>query len=314
VAAGLTPDSLARLNALGFRTEMQTRGTIANVVRLVPPKGVSLAQAQRRVRMVDAKATADLDHYYYTDEGPGCTGPACEAASLVGWNLPDARQCGPVPSIGLIDTGIDRDHEALKGQSIEILSIPKLGGSPSQRDHGTAMAALLIGRSDSSAPGLLPEASVVAVDAFRRDEGTADRTDVTSLVVALEALAERNVRVVNMSLSGPPNEVLRSAVAAAQAKGMIIVAAAGNKGAGAEPSYPAAYPGVIAVTAVDRNLNVYRRATRGEYVDLSAPGVDLWVAASGHGGTVKSGTSYAVPFVAAAAAVESGRESRRGRG
>jgi subtilisin family serine protease len=141
------------------------------------------------------------------------------------------------------------------------------------------------------------------VDAFYRDGGTADRTDVTSLVLALEALAERNVRVVNMSLSGPPNEVLKSAIASAQAKGMIIVAAAGNNGAGAEPSYPAAYPGVIAVTAVNRNLDVYPRATRGEYVDLAAPGVDLWVAAPGGGGTTKSGTSYAVPFVSAAAAI-----------
>jgi subtilisin family serine protease len=84
---------------------------------------------------------------------------------------------------------------------------------------------------------------------------------------------------------------------------MIIVAAAGNNGAGAEPSYPAAYPGVIAVTAVNRQLDVYNRATRGEYVDLAAPGVDLWVAAPGGGGTTRSGTSYAVPFVSAAAAV-----------
>jgi len=72
------------------------------------------------------------------------------------------------------------------------------------------------------------------------------------------------VRVVNMSLSGPPNEVLKRAIASAQAKGMVIVAAAGNNGAGAGPSYPAAYPGVIAVTAVDRNLDVYRRATQGD--------------------------------------------------
>ncbi|MBB3017384.1 subtilisin family serine protease [Microvirga lupini] len=126
---------------------------------------------------------------------------------------------------------------------------------------------------------------------------------MTTLVMALEALAERNVRVVNMSLSGPPNEVLKQAIASAQEKGMIIIAAAGNNGAGADPSYPAAYPGVIAVTAVDRKRDVYRRATQGEYIDLAAPGVDLWVAAPGGGGTTKSGTSYAVPFISAAAAV-----------
>ena len=80
----------------------------------------------------------------------------------------------------------------------------------------------------------------------------------------------------------------------------MIVAAAGNNGPGAEPSYPAAYPGVIAVTAVDQELNVYRRATQGGYVDLAAPGVNIWTASSKGSGTLKSGASYAVPFVSAA--------------
>lgn len=303
VAVGLTSGSLARLRARGFQAERQTKGTLASVVRLIPPRGMSLARAQRVVRVADANAAADLDHFYYTDGSSGCTGNGCEAASLVGWNLPAVKQCGAIPTIGLIDTGIDREHEALQGQSIEIVAGLQPRGSPSQRDHGTAVAALLVGRSGSSAPGLLPEARLLAVDAFYRDGGTADRTDVTALVMALEALAEKNVRVVNMSLSGPPNEVLRRAIASAQEKGMIIIAAAGNNGAGAEPSYPAAYPGVIAVTAVDNKRDVYRRATQGDYVDLAAPGVDLWVAAPGGGGASKSGTSYAVPFISAAAAV-----------
>lgn len=303
VAVGLTSENLARLRTQGFQAERQTKGTLVSVVRLIPPNGMSLAQAQRAVRIADAGATADLDHFYYTDGAAGCTGTGCEAASLVGWSLPAAKQCGPVPTIGLIDTGVDREHEALQGQSIEVVSGLKLRGDPSQRDHGTAVAALLVGRSGSGAPGLLPQARLLAVDAFYREGGTADRTDVTALVMALEALAEKNVRIVNMSLSGPPNEVLRKAIESAQAKGMTIIAAAGNNGAGAEPSYPAAYPGVIAVTAVDNKRDVYRRATQGDYIDLAAPGVDLWVAAPGGGGTTKTGTSYAVPFISAAAAV-----------
>lgn len=282
---------------------MQTKGTLVSVVRLIPPRGMSLGEAQRKVHVVDASAAADFDHYYYTDEGSVCTGPSCEAISLVGWSGSASKQCGPVPTIGLIDTGIKREHDALKGQSIEVLSGLELRGEPSQRDHGTAVAAILVGRSGSSTPGLLPDAHLLAVDAFYRDGGTADRTDVITLVKALEVLAERNVRIINMSLSGSPNEVLKRAIASAQAKGMIIVAAAGNNGAGAEPSYPAAYPGVIAVTAVDRKLDVYSRATQGEYIDLAAPGVNLWVAAPDGGGTIKSGTSYAVPFISAAAAI-----------
>ena len=57
------------------------------------------------------------------------------------------------------------------------------------------------------------------------------------------------------------------------------------------------------MTAVDHNLAIYSRATQGEYIDLAAPGVNLWVAAPGGGGTAKSGTSYAVPFISAAAAI-----------
>ena len=69
----------------------------------------------------------------------------------------------------------------------------------------------------------------------------------------------------------------------------------------AQPSYPAAYPEVIAVTAVDQELKVYRRATQGKYVDLSAPGVNVWTASAQGSGAQRTGTSYAVPFVSAAA-------------
>jgi hypothetical protein len=303
VVTGLTPSGIARLKAQGFTATMQTRGTIAQVARLSLPRGISIENARRAIRVVDASATADLDHYYYTDDGETCTGPTCETASLVGWTPPSAKQCGAIPPVGIIDTRIDVTHEALKGQSIELLSAPRKRGLPSRSDHGTAIASLLVGRANGSAPGLLPSATLLAVDAFYREPGSADRTDVTSLVTALETLAERNVRIVNMSLSGPPNEVLKKAIEAAQTKGMMIIAAAGNNGAGAEPSYPAAYAGVIAVTAVDRSFSIYDRATRGDYVDIAAPGVNLWVAATGKGGNVKSGTSYAVPFVSAAAAV-----------
>jgi subtilisin family serine protease len=148
---------------------------------------------------------------------------------------------------------------------------------------------------------LLPQAKIVAVDAFYRDGGTADRTDVTSLVDAIEALAKRGVRVMNMSLSGPANAMLQKAIEAAQAKGIVIIAAAGQNGAGGETPYPGAYPGVVAVTAVDQDLKVYRRATQGKYVDLSAPGVNIWTASAQGSGALRTGTSYAVPFVSAAA-------------
>jgi subtilisin family serine protease len=223
-------------------------------------------------------------------------------------------QCGPTPLIGLIDTGVNVEHEALKEQAIEVVARPASHADASLQEHGTAIAALLVGRRDSHTPGLLPHAKLVTVDAFYRDGGTADRTDVMSLVAAIEALAERGVRVMNLSLSGPANEVLQKAIEAAQAKGIVIVAAAGNNGAGAEPAYPAAYPGVIAVTAVDQELKVYRRATQGPYVDLAAPGVNVWTASAQGSGSLKTGTSYAVPFVSAAAGLLLASRPDLGRG
>lgn len=309
MASGLSPKDLATLTARGFRIEARTQGGVApEVVRLRVPGGLSVAQARQRVRLVDAQAAVDFDQFYYLDDAPpACTGGACQVplqidwASLVDWPEAQTSPCGPIPLIGMIDTGVNVEHPALKEQAIEVVRLPERHAVASLPDHGTAIAALLVGRRASQAPGLLPQARIIAVDAFFRDGGTADRTDVMMLVAAIEALAERGVRVMNMSLSGPSNEVLAAAIAAAQAKGIVIVAAAGNNGAGAEPSYPAAYPGVVAVTAIDHELNVYRRATRGSYIDLSAPGVNVWTAAAQGSGLLRTGTSYAVPFVSAAA-------------
>jgi hypothetical protein len=303
VVSGLSRDALARLTAQGFQIETQTLGRMtAQIVRLRAPQGTSPIQARQAVQLVDAGATTDFDHFYYLDEHlEACTGAECQATALVSWSAARATQCGPTPLIGVIDTGINLDHDALKGQAIEVVARPAPHADASLPEHGTAIAALLVGRPGSSTPGLLPEAKLIAVDAFYRDGGTADRTDVMSLVSAIEVLAERGVRVINLSLSGPANAVLQNAIEAAQAEGIVVIAAAGNNGAGAEPAYPAAYPGVIAVTAVDQDLNVYRRATQGPYIDLAGPGVNVWTASAQGSGTVRTGTSYAVPFVSAAA-------------
>ncbi len=130
-----------------------------------------------------------------------------------------------------------------------------------------------------------------------------DRADVYDLLRALDLLSRRGVQVTNLSLSGPPNALLEQLVRRLAEGGIVIVAAAGNEGPKAGPAYPAAYADVIAVTAVDRMKRPYRRAGRGEHIDLSAPGVDIWTAASISGARTKTGTSFAVPFVTAAAAL-----------
>ena len=108
-----------------------------------------------------------------------------------------------------------------------------------------------------------------------------------------------HVGVVNISLVGPANPLLARVVVAARARGVIIVAAVGNDGPAAPPAYPASYPGVIAVSAVDGRDRVLIEAGRASHLDYVAPGADMLARdASGRAIRVR-GTSFAAPLVAA---------------
>jgi subtilisin family serine protease len=202
----------------------------------------------------------------------------------------------------MIDTGINPGHDTFAGADLDVVRLAPADLAPSRAQHGTAVASILVGSADSRTPGLVPGARLIAVDAFHRD-GSDERSDAFSLISGLGLLAERGATVINLSLAGPPNEPVRETIAALRARGIAIVAAAGNGGPKSAPAFPAAYDGVIAVTAVDRNGNVYRRAAQGPYVDIAAPGVEVWAAASVRGARPKTGTSFAAPFVTAAAYV-----------
>jgi minor extracellular protease Epr len=150
---------------------------------------------------------------------------------------------------------------------------------------------------------MLPGAQLYVASVFYEDRRGGSLSEARDLVRALDWLMERHVPVINMSLSGPPNEVLRAAIGRAVAAGHLIVAAVGNAGPASPPLYPAAYEGVIAVTAVDGGQHVFRRASRGAHVELAAVGVNILAAAPG-GLATYSGTSFASPYVAALAALE----------
>jgi subtilisin family serine protease len=222
---------------------------------------------------------------------------------VVGWPLGGVpASCGRPVTIGLIDTAINADHAAFGDSQVEVLRLSDDELPESGRQHGTAVAALLVGSAGGRTPGLLPTAALVAVDAFHRGARQDDRADAYDLVRAMDLLAGRKVDAMNLSLSGPANAVLEGLVRKVGGE-ITIVAAAGNQGPKAEPVYPAAYPDVLAVTAVDRRKRAYRRAGRGEHIDLAGPGVEVWTAASISGARLKTGTSFAAPFVTAAAAL-----------
>jgi subtilisin family serine protease len=310
VALDLAEADLDALLAQGF-TLLETEEVpafAATLRRLLPPPGLALAAARDAVRGLPSGADADFNHYYRGEQGAGappptCEGPHCPAFAQVGWPMRASREaCGPDVVIGLVDTSINAGHDTFAGARLAVhgVAAPDLGVSAEL--HGTSVTSLLVGAPDGRAPGLVPDLPVIAVDAFHR-EGSDERADVFTLIRALGLLADEEARVINLSFAGPANQALETVLRQLIGEeGVVVVAAAGNGGPRSTPAYPAAYEGVIAVTAVDGSGAVYRRAAQGEHIDLAAPGVEVWTAASIWGGRPKSGTSFAAPFVTAAAA------------
>lgn len=309
IAVGLNADNTDRLIQAGFtvaeRVDIQLMP--GELVRLAIPRRMTLQAARAAVRNEAPQAVADFNHYYAPESTArrDCDGDECAMVrDVVGWPEASTGSCQPPVRIGLVDTAINASHDALARADIEIVRLHRddVSEQESGRQHGTAVAALLVGRADSRTPGLLPQGSLLAVDAFRSGK-SGDRAEAFDLIRALDALSASGVKVVNLSLSGPANALLEKAVQAADHSGIILVAAAGNEGPNSKPVYPAGYESVVAVTAVDRGRNPYRRAVRGDHIDIAAPGVGVWTAASVSGARSKNGTSYAAPFVTAAAAL-----------
>lgn len=307
VASGLRPEDIERLRSRGFVPVHQRRlATLAlDQVRFRIPRAYSIASATQLVRDVSSGAVADANHLYRpADAADACDGRACRARRLVAWRAP-GDTCGGETTVGLIDTGVAAEHPWLQGARIEALVARSPDRKAAAKAHGTAVASVIVGRAPGEVVGLMPSARLVAVDAFHAGAG-GDRMDAFDLLAAIDQLLALRVRVINLSFAGPANTLVEAAVRTAEQRGAVLIAAVGNEGPRASPQYPAAYPQVIAVTAVDDALRVYRRAVQGDHVEIGAPGVDVPVANAGgwlsRKTATQSGTSIAAPFVAASAA------------
>lgn len=283
---------------LGFRVLERVRlsGLGIEAVRLKLPGSMTVPEAMEIIQRRFPDVTAEVNAVFDPSAGPAS--PASLARDAVSWTQVGGG-CGRGIRIGIIDGVVDTNHPALAGRRLTYRSFHRKGWRPAAADHGTAIAAMMIGRpADHGFGGVLPGAELFAGNIFGRTRDGLVGGDAVAILRALEWMIEMKVHVVNMSFAGGDHKLLRLAIEKAQRNGIVAVASVGNWGSNTRRAYPAALESVIAVTAVTRDMRIYGRANKGDYVDFAAPGVRIWTAVPS-GGKFQNGTSFATPFISA---------------
>jgi len=289
VAFSPTESAITSARSAGFVVLRDTvlDGLDARVVVLRAPAGLSTRRALARLRALDPSGAYDFNHIYLeSGDVEAEVSPA---------NAEQTDRSTPTETaatrIGLVDGGVAATHPVFEGALIHRHGCADKAIASA---HGTAVASLLIGRSERF-HGAAPDAELYAADVYC---GLADGGAVDAVVEAISWIARERVPVINVSLVGPRNVALEGAVRAVIARGFIIVAAVGNDGPASPPLYPAAYPGVVGVTGVDARQKALVEACRGPQVTFAAPGADMAAALLAPSFAAVRGTSFAAPIVA----------------
>ena len=275
---GISAEDQGAIDDAGFRilSTETIDGVDLTVTRLGIPEDLTLAQAEKlAVELgIGTEVTADTLHLK-------AGSPDAVASSFSPAVVPVALQAASVGTdVGVIDSAPAAGISALATKGFA-------KGAPKPANHGSAVTSLLRGAGVSR---------VRVADVYGVDPAGGN---ALAIARALGWLVASGSKVVTISLVGPRNAVVEKAVAAAQRKGTVIVAAVGNDGPAAPPAYPASYPGVVAVTGVDGRGRALIEAGRALNLDYAAPGADIY-ALDARGKRIKwRGTSFAAPLVAA---------------
>jgi subtilisin family serine protease len=291
VGKGFTVESVERLEALHF-----------SLMVAAPPDQVPAGAALRdlTLRFPAAIVARDDPFQLAQDSRPARRRIAKpnQILTAIRWQ-PDRAETGAGIKVGIIDSALDLTHPSLQGAAIVQREFTSGKAPTTDTAHGTAIAAMLVGRSsDESVSGLLRGAKLFHASIFQNGKQgpTASSAD---FLRGLNWLIKSGVTVINASVtSSDENSVVFYAMSLLSHENAVLVAAAGNRGPSAAPVYPAAIPSAFAVTAVSIEGDAYRYANVGDYIDISAPGIDLPTTSR----SITSGTSLAVPFVTAAVA------------
>lgn len=207
--------------------------------------------------------------------------------------------------VAVVDSGVDGRHPDLAArltpQGHDFVTDAG-DGRIDENSHGTHVAGVVAAVQGNSlgVAGLAPRARIMPVRVLDA-EGAGWSSDIAA---GITYAVDHGADVVNLSLGGPyADPVTERAVGYALSRGVAVVAAVGNERSSGSPrTYPAAYPGVIAVAAVDQSGASSAFSSVGDYVDVAAPGRGILSTVVGSYG-FSSGTSMAAPFVSATAAL-----------
>ncbi len=214
--------------------------------------------------------------------------------ALAKLRLPQAHMLahGANVTIAVIDSGIDIRHPELANAIAD--SFDALGSKEGPHIHGTGIAGAIV--AHARLMGSAPAARILAIRAFGVASNGAESTSFV-ILKGLDYAAAHGAQIANMSFAGPKDALIERGIAAAAAKGIVMVAAAGNAGAKSPPLYPAANANVIAVSATDAQDRLFAASNRGGHIAVAAPGVDIFLPAPDEKYQMTSGTSFSAAYV-----------------
>jgi len=204
-------------------------------------------------------------------------------------------------TVAVLDSAPDVNHPDLDGVRIHALDGSALEPAP----HGTLVTGVIHALAGNAfgIAGVAPASQAVAVPICTPSGASAsDTCRLYDALRGMDAVWDVGAGVANLSIVGPPNELLERAVTRLDELGVLLVAAAGNEGTDA-PRYPAAYPAVIGVGAVDRLGQPFERGNRGPSAELEAPGVEILSTYPGGSFAFVDGTSLAAAQVSGVLAI-----------
>lgn len=289
--------------------ESRLMSACSGVEALWPELGIYYADSLDRVNALSGGGTVRVEPNYRvyldssdTEEEVASNDWVLEAVSARSawdWGLD-----GSGVRVGIIDSGIDADHEGLEGVSVAAgwNYLSDTGDVADDVDHGTFVAGVLAAREGAveGVRGIAQGVTLVPLKCF----SSTDVTAVSHIIRAVrEAVDTFQCDVINMSFCmGSYSELLEEALDYAAEQGTVLVASAGNYGSRTK-YYPAAFDCVIGVGSVDETLE---RSTFSQYnssVHVTAPGGTMAGLAVGGGSRTDAGTSFSAPAVAALAAL-----------